>query len=921
MADTFAMAAMKRVIEGKAPSAERAAAVDYLRALCADLHYAGAVLVDPEGREVLWEGRRFGDLSHLKSLMRNVIQAGDVVQHDFDPAELPQAPHLGLNLPLRAGAGQPVFGGLLLSIDPQDFLYPLQAWPVPSRSAEVLLVRREGEAVLFLTPVRHRPDAALRLRVPLSRSGMAAVMAVQGIHGNVEALDYRGVAVFAALRPVPGTAWYLIAQIDAEEVGEPVRRRSILLGVTAVSLILTAGAVVLILWRRVQINLHRQRYESETVHRALVEQYNNLSRFANDVILLSDADGTIVSANDRAADVYGYSLHQLQGMSAQQLRATASRASFAVEWQLAMERGSLIFETVHQRRDGSEFAVEVSTRSIVVDGKALQQSIIRDISERKRAERELSESEARFRRLVESAPYGILVVDGLHVLYANPEAVRMFGASPETGLVGHPMLERAHPEDREAIQQRARDLSAGETFPSAERRYLRVNGETFWAAVSAAAIEYNHLPAGLLFYRDITAAKRAEEEHARLEEQLRQAQKMESVGRLAGGVAHDFNNYLTVINGYCEMLLGEPGLGAEVRESLEEISAAGARAASITQQLLAFSRKQIATPRVLSLNRVVTDSGQLLRRLIGEDVQIVTRLHPQPGNVMADPLQLGQVLMNLAINARDAMPGGGQIAIETGQGQIDQSAAARSAGRPGRYALLSVADTGAGMSPEVQERIFEPFFTTKGAGTGTGLGLSTAYGIVRQAGGWIDVQSSPGAGSRFEIWLPATDDEAEDVAPPQPIAGSGGGKETLLIVEDQADVRRMALSILKANGYRLLEAENAQQALQLSASFEDGIDLLITDVIMPGMNGRELADRLSKARPGMKVLYTSGYAADVIALQGSLEPGTAYLPKPFGAAQLAAKVREVLGEGRRSSTLPAMEDPGTMQGGPVSPAG
>ena len=936
MADTFTMAAMQRVIEGKAPVAERAAAGDYLRALCANLHYAGAVLVDPEGREVLWEGRRFGDLGHLKSLMHKVIQAGDVVQHDFDAAELPQAPHLGLNLPLRAGTGQPVFGGLLLSIDPRDFLYPLQAWPVPSRSAEVLLVRREGESVLYLTPVRHRPDAALRLRVPLGRSDVAAVMAVQGSQGNVEALDYRGVPVFAALRPVPGTVWYLVAKIDAEEVGEPIRRRSILLAVTAVSLILTAGALMLILWRRVQLNLHRQRHESEIAHRTLLEQYNYLSRSANDVIVLTDANGTIVRANDRAADVYGYSLDELRGMSIQQLRAPSSRPAFGAEWQLAMERGSLIFESLHQRRDGSQFAVEVSTRRIVVEGKALQQGIIRDISERKRAERELSESEARFRRLVESAPYGILVVDGLRVLYANPEAVRMFGASTEAGLVGHSMLERAHPEDREGIQQRARDLSSGETFPSAERRYLRLNGETFWAAVSAAAIEYNHLPAGLLFYRDITAAKRAEGEHTRLEEQLRQAQKMESVGRLAGGVAHDFNNYLTVINGYCEMLLGEPDLGAEARESLEEIAAAGARAASITQQLLAFSRKQIATPRVLSLNRVVTDSGQLLRRLIGEDVEIVTRLHPHPGNVMADPLQLGQVLMNLAINARDAMPGGGQIAIETRKGEIDQSAAANSVGRPGRYALLAVADTGAGMSPEIQERIFEPFFTTKGAGTGTGLGLSTVYGIVSQAGGWIDVQSSPGAGSRFEIWLPATDDEAEDVAAPLPVAGSGGGKETLLIVEDQADVRRMALSILKANGYRLLEAENAEQALRLSAGFEGGIDLLITDVIMPGLNGRELADRLSEQRPGLKVLYTSGYAADVIALQGPLEPGMAYLPKPFGAARLVAKVREVLGEGSRSSTLLAMDQPavsekpaqppespgsGTTHGGPSSPGG
>ena len=441
-----------------------------------------------------------------------------------------------------------------------------------------------------------------------------------------------------------------------------------------------------------------------------------------------------------------------------------------------------------------------------------------------------------------------------------------------------------------------------------------MNGEEFWTAVSAAEIDYNQNRAGLLFYRDITAAKRAEEEHARLEEQLRQSQKMESVGRLAGGVAHDFNNYLTVINGYCEMLLAGPDAGPEIRDGLQEIRAAGERAASITQQLLAFSRKQIATPSVLSLNQVVTDSGQLLQRLIGEDIKIVTRLHPDPGNVMGDPSQLGQVLMNLVINARDAMRGGGQIVIETGQREIDDVAAARSEVRPGRYAVLSVADTGVGMSAEVQQRIFEPFFTTKGVGTGTGLGLSTAYGIVRHAGGWIDVQSSRGIGSRFEIWLPLTDVAAPNAGAPQAAAVVSPGAETLLVVEDQDDVRRMALAILKANGYHLLEAGNAEQALGLSATYGGKIDLLLTDVIMPGLNGRQLADRLVEERPGLKVLYTSGYTADVITLQGSLEPGMEYLPKPFGAAQLSAKVRQVLGSAAPKGRLLLIDDDTAVRG-------
>src|SRR5260370_9175471 len=278
MADTFTLADLQRVIEGKATEAEREAAAVYLRSICANLRYAGAVLVDPAGQPVIWEGSKVGDPNHPKALMQRVTAAGDIVERDFDAAESPGAAHLGLNLPLRAGAGSPIFGGLLLSIDPKDYLYPIERWPVPSRSGEVLLVRREGDSVICLNSLRGLPDT-VHPRIPFSRSEVAAVMAVQGREGNVEAVDYLGVPVFAALRPVPDTAWFLIAKLDADEVREPIRRRSILFRVTAISLILTAGALVRFLWRRAQLNLYRERYESEIAHRGLVEQSNYLRPF------------------------------------------------------------------------------------------------------------------------------------------------------------------------------------------------------------------------------------------------------------------------------------------------------------------------------------------------------------------------------------------------------------------------------------------------------------------------------------------------------------------------------------------------------------------------------------------------------------------------------------------------------------------
>jgi PAS domain S-box-containing protein len=396
--------------------------------------------------------------------------------------------------------------------------------------------------------------------------------------------------------------------------------------------------------------------------------------------------------------------------------------------------------------------------------------------------------------------------------------------------------------------------------------------------------------------RDVTQRIRAAEERRNLEQQLQQAQRLESIGRLAGGIAHDFNNLLTVINGYSQILLAGSRPGDPNGKRLEHIHKAGLRAAGLTQQLLAFSRRQVIAPRSLNLNSVVSEVLGMLHSILGEDIHIDTALAADLGTALVDPDQMHQVIMNLAVNARDAMPHGGQLLLETQNVDLGKDYQERHAEMvPGRYILLAVSDTGEGMDAVTQQSIFEPFFTTKEQGRGTGLGLSTVHGIVRQSGGWIWVYSEPGKGSTFKIYLPRVDvSNGRTEAPaaqPQPTAGA----ETILLVEDQTDVCQFAVDVLTGLGYRVLAASSAEDAIQLADRQAGGIDLLLTDVVLPKMNGPQLAERMQSERPEIKVLYTSGYTDNVVVHRGALVPGFPYLPKPFTFESLAAKVREVMG--------------------------
>jgi nitrogen-specific signal transduction histidine kinase len=390
--------------------------------------------------------------------------------------------------------------------------------------------------------------------------------------------------------------------------------------------------------------------------------------------------------------------------------------------------------------------------------------------------------------------------------------------------------------------------------------------------------------------RDVTGRKT-------LEDQLRQAQKIEAIGKLAGGVAHDFNNILTAIIGHADLMLKEPGRGSErTLSGVQAIKKAAERAAGLTQQLLAFSRKQVLQPVVLDLNAMISESMKMLRPVITEHIQLALVLDSALGSMKADPGQIEQVIVNLVVNARDAMPQGGKLTIETARVNLDDEYARQHPSvRPGHYVMLAVSDTGSGMNADAQAHIFEPFFTTKGRGKGTGLGLSTVYGIVKQSGGSIWVSSEGGEGTTFKIYFPCVDEAAKEVATRPQFAESPGGSETILVVEDEEMVRRLVCQILESKGYRVLEAANGEEGLLVCKRQPFPIQIMVTDVVMPEMNGRDLANRVAAIRPAMKVLFMSGYSEDAVVRDGVLDPGLNFIQKPFAPEALAWKVREVLG--------------------------
>jgi len=633
---------------------------------------------------------------------------------------------------------------------------------------------------------------------------------------------------------------------------------------------------------------------SEALTRGILEN-------VQDAYVRADRDGRILMVSPSAASLYGYgSMEEMIGLSTTVLYATEEER-LSIVGELRQRGGMRDRIGKGRKKDGTVFWVSLNARFFEDEQGQVAgaECFVRDISERKLAEEALRESKERYEQLVDKTDTGFVVIDdeGI-VVKANEPYQRLAGAERIEDVVGHSVTEWTAPDERMNNAQ-AVALCAQQGFiQNFETVYQHRDGTRINIAIDAGV---ERTPEGgtriASLCRNITERKRAEAQRKRLEEQLRGAQRMEAIGLLAGGIAHDFNNLLSVILCCTEFALARVRENDRATQELLEVKKAGERAVALTRQILAFSRKQVMQPAVLNLNQIAAGVEKMLRRILGEDIDYVQVLAPNLGPVRADPGQIEQVLMNLVVNARDAMPDGGKLTIETRNVDLDEEYAARHlAVKPGPYVQFAVSDNGCGMDKQTQARIFEPFFTTKEKGKGTGLGLSTVYGIVKQSGGNIWVYSEPGQGTTFKIYLP------RDLSSPMKatssrltaIATAPTGSETILVVEDEEAILGIAKRILCEAGYTVLTATNPSEALLTCDAHQGKIHLVLSDVVMPQMGGRVLAERLILDRPEIKVLYMSGYADDAIVHHGTLDSGTNFISKPFSATDLKKKVRQVL---------------------------
>ncbi len=661
-----------------------------------------------------------------------------------------------------------------------------------------------------------------------------------------------------------------------------------------------------------QIALAIQRKQAEEALRQSERRFRALIENSADILLLLNPAGEITYSSPAAARILGYDPEEMIGLNTfDKLRPEEVERVAEHLAETLRNPGEPEFVRAEARaKDGSWHMFEgTMTNCLGVPGVEAIVVNVRDISEQEKALEAVRVAEGKFRTLVEQLPAITYIAepgaDGRWE-YVSPQIETLMGFSPQEWMaLASTWWNRVHPDDRERVAEAEREFERTGKPLRAEYRLIARDGRVLWFRDEAVLLRRPAAGPPLMqgVLHDITDQKR-------LEEQLRQAQKMEAVGRLAGGVAHDFNNLLMVIQGHTSLLSERLQEGSSERRSVDQIHKSSERAAALTRQLLAFSRMQVMQPRVLDLNTVVADTGKMLRRVIGEHIELILRYDSGLGRVKADPGQIEQVLLNLVVNARDAMPGGGKVVIETCNLALDEAAARRiSSLKPGSYVVLSVSDTGVGMDPETQSHIFEPFFTTKEQGKGTGLGLATVYGIVQQSGGHITAYSQPGQGATFRLYFPRVEEPADRGSGIRPRAKIPKGTETILLVEDETEVRELAREALRRGGYAVLEARDGEGALRLAEGYTGPIHLLLSDVVMPNLGGPELAARLLEMRPQLKVLYMSGYSEFISASHGEIGPLTYFLQKPFSLESLGRKVREILDEISLNADSPGVPAP------------
>lgn len=944
-------ALVRRHLENPEDQANRQELLEWLDKLRAHYQYDQVRLLDTLGATRLSEPAKLQPVSTvIAQRLPEILTSGQVTIQDFYRNDHNGRVYLAVLVPILdpQNNSRPL-AVLALRIDPAKYLYPfLQRWPIPSQTAETLLVRREGEEVLFLNALRFQKDTALALRFPLTQTDLPAARAVLGQAGITKGRDYRGVPVLADVRPIPDSPWFLVSKMDASEAYAPLREHLWIMGGFVVLLLFGVGAIMAFVWQRQRVAFFRERFETAAALKNLNRIYAVLSNINQAIVRVRNPQELLQAACRIAVEDGGFRLawigmlDKASGVVSQaasagmddgylaKLRITLGEAPTdqgPTESALREGKYSIANDIEHDAhmtswraealrcgyRSSAAFPLFVfdEIRGAIsfyagephffnTDEIRLLDELAHDISfalefseqeeSRRKAEAALRESQQLFATVTNTSP-ALIWMSGLDkgCTWFNEPWLAFTGRSLEEEK-GDGWTAGVHPDDlAHCLQIYTEAFKAGQPF-AMEYRLRRHDGEYRWL-LDQGHPRYDAAGAFTGFIGsclDLT-------EHRNLEKQMRHAVKMESIGTLAGGVAHDFNNILMAIIGYGQLaLMGMPQDDPQ-RLNIKQMLEGADRAARLTKDLLLFSRKQISERKPVDLLGIVKTVEKFIARVIGEDIVCETRLPDEPLIVLADSHQLEQVLMNLATNARDAMPTGGTFSVTVEQTILHQDfIAAHGFGRPGPYALLTVSDSGCGMDEETRNRVFDPFFTTKGVGKGTGLGLAVVYGIIKQHEGYINVYSEPGRGAIFRLYLPLAVAEAVEEAGAPEEEAPAHGTETILIAEDDESLRTLARTALTRFGYTVIEAVDGEEAVRKFKENQAAIQLLLFDIIMPKMNGEEAYETISKIQPGVKAIFMSGYAPDLIRAKAALKESTPLLAKPLSPTELLQKVREIL---------------------------